>query len=348
MEHRVGGAARGHDHDHGVLEGRARHDVPGLEVHFEQLVHGFAGCEALVGLLCRVRGGAAGVGKRHAQRLDSGGHGVGCVHAAARARARAGLLDDDLPLLLSDLAVLVLAVGLERRDNVEDGAVNLRRRPRTDRTAVHHDGGAVEAGHGHHSAWHVLVAAGERDVAIIPLSAHDGLDGVGDDVTRLKRVGHAVCAHGDAVGHSDGVEAVPDHARFRDALLHLASEVKQMHVARVALIPHARNTDLRLVEILGLEAGSVEHRLGRALALVLRELLAVLVHLHGVLGSSVARRKSHRSAPMQLRLSGPKAKRGADERLHGMKRCQRHQARSQDVSLGGAGSSSRHSLRNNA
>mmetsp|Transcript_46316 Transcript_46316/g.144899 ORF Transcript_46316/g.144899 Transcript_46316/m.144899 type:complete len:355 (+) Transcript_46316:1223-2287(+) len=55
VQHGVGGAARGHDHDHGVLEGGARHDVARLEVHLEQLLDGVAGAAGLVGLE-RVRG----------------------------------------------------------------------------------------------------------------------------------------------------------------------------------------------------------------------------------------------------------------------------------------------------
>ena len=42
------------------------------------------------------------VGQAHAQRLDCGRHRVGRVHAAARARPRARVLHDVLPLLLSD------------------------------------------------------------------------------------------------------------------------------------------------------------------------------------------------------------------------------------------------------
>ena len=39
------------------------------------------------------------------------------------------------------------------------------------------------------------------------LAAHDGLDTVGDDISRLQGVTHAVSAHGDTVRYTDGVEA---------------------------------------------------------------------------------------------------------------------------------------------
>jgi len=35
----VGGAAKRHDDDHGIFKRRARHDVPRLDVCFEQLQH---------------------------------------------------------------------------------------------------------------------------------------------------------------------------------------------------------------------------------------------------------------------------------------------------------------------
>ena len=44
------------------------------------------------------------------------------------------------------------------------------------------------------------------DEAIHALRAHDGFDGVGDDFAREERVFHCLCAHGNAVGHGDGVE----------------------------------------------------------------------------------------------------------------------------------------------
>lgn len=46
------------------------------------------------------------------------------------------------------------------------------------RTAVDHEGGAVEAGHGDDGARHVLVAAGQADVGVVPLRAHHRLNRV--------------------------------------------------------------------------------------------------------------------------------------------------------------------------
>ena len=55
----------------------------------------------------------------------------------------------------------------------------------------HHDGGAVDPSHSDEAPRHVLVAARDGDVGVVPLPTHDGLDGVGDDVEGLEREGHA-------------------------------------------------------------------------------------------------------------------------------------------------------------
>lgn len=57
-------------------------------------------------------------------------------------------------------------------------------------TLSHHDGGAVDPSHGDEAPRHVLVAARDGDVGVVPLPPHDRLDRVGDDVARLEREGH--------------------------------------------------------------------------------------------------------------------------------------------------------------
>lgn len=58
-------------------------------------------------------------------------------------------------------ATTVLTIGLEGIHNVQGGVVDLGV-ARLDGAPVQHDGGAVEAGHGHQGAGHVLVAACEH------------------------------------------------------------------------------------------------------------------------------------------------------------------------------------------
>src|SRR5690606_26668047 len=132
-----------------------------------------------------------------AQRLEGRAHGVGGVHAAARAGAGNGVLLDVLELFVADLAGRVLAHGLEHADDVEVFAFPAARQ---DGAAVDVDGGHVGAQHAHQAAGHVLVAAADDDHAVHPLALHAGLDAVGDDLAAHQRVLHALGAHGHAVG----------------------------------------------------------------------------------------------------------------------------------------------------
>ncbi|TKW50631.1 hypothetical protein CTA1_5680 [Colletotrichum tanaceti] len=282
VEDGVGAASEDVDDDHGVLKGLAGHDVAGADVLLEDVLDGGADAGAL-GLLARVLGGAAAAaGHGQAEGLDGGGHGVGGVHASAGAAAGAGVADDVEALLLGDLAGDVLAVGLEGGDDV-DGLAGLAAAG-LDGAAVDHDAGAVDAAHGDGDAGHVLVAAGQRDVGVVPLAVHDGLDGVGDDLARLQRVAHALGAHADAVRDADGVELVGDQADVLDGLAHDVGQVEQVHVAGVALVPDGRDADLGLVHVVIGEAGGVQHGLGGALGLGLRDVGRDLVQL--VVGAS--------------------------------------------------------------
>mmetsp|Transcript_13416 Transcript_13416/g.57198 ORF Transcript_13416/g.57198 Transcript_13416/m.57198 type:complete len:458 (-) Transcript_13416:380-1753(-) len=159
VQHGVGGPAERDDDHHGVLKRRAGHDVAGLEVDLQHVLDGLAGHEALVHLQRVLRGDGGGVGQGHAERLDGRGHGVGGVHAAARAGAGARLAHNLRALRLVDGAGHELAVRLERGDDVQRLAVAGHAGP--DRAAVHHEAGAVQAPHRDDAAGHVLVAAGE-------------------------------------------------------------------------------------------------------------------------------------------------------------------------------------------
>ncbi len=64
---------------------------------------------------------------------------------------------DRLALLVAERAGYIFPVALKGRDNVE-----LSFGPTTgaDSAPVDHKGRPVQAGHGHNTAWHILVAAG--------------------------------------------------------------------------------------------------------------------------------------------------------------------------------------------
>ena len=99
------------------------------------------------------------------------------------------MADDVEALLLGDFAGDERAVGLERVDGchvvallrAERGAVDMAL-ARLDRAAVDDDRRPVVAHRGHEAAGHVLVAARDRDVAVVVLALDHRLDRVGDDV----------------------------------------------------------------------------------------------------------------------------------------------------------------------
>ena len=286
VEDGVGGTAENVDDDHGVLEGLAGKDIGGADILTEEVLDGLTDAQALVLLLGRLGGEGGGTGKGHAEGLDGSGHGVGSVHTTAGATTRAGVADDIEALLLVDLAGDVLAVSLEGGDNVDVLALHVA--AGLDGTTVDHDGGAVDTAHGDEDTGHVLVAAGEGDVGVVPLAVHDGLDGVGNNLTRLQAVAHTGGTHGDTVRDTDGVEAHGDEASLGDGLLDEAREVEKVHVARVAVIPDRRDTDLGLVHVVLVEAGGVEHGLGSTLGLGLGDGGRHLVELAGLLLGIVA------------------------------------------------------------
>ena len=275
MQHGVGGAAQDGDQHHRVFKCLAGHDVARLDVLFEKIADGGSGSYALVEFQGIFGGGRRTVGQGHAEHLDGRGHGVGGVHASAGARAGDGVADDIATLGFIDVAGEKFAVALEGGDNVE--FFMFRGAAGADGASVDHQAGAIEASHGHDAAGHVLIAAGDGDGGVVPLAAHDGFDGIGDQVARLERKAHAVGAHGDAVADADGVEAHADEARGFHSLFYFRREVEQVHVARIAFEPDAGDADLRFGQISLSHAGGVEHGLGGALRFWLGDVGGVFV-----------------------------------------------------------------------
>ena len=93
MEHGVGGAAQGHIHGLGVVEGFRRHDVSGTDVLLDQLHHlhpSHLG-QTQTG---RVGGGDGAVaGQTHANGFGQAVHGVGGIHTGTAAAAGTGVLN---------------------------------------------------------------------------------------------------------------------------------------------------------------------------------------------------------------------------------------------------------------
>lgn len=265
VEDGVGRATGDVDYNHGVFKGLAGQDVRGPNVLLEQPLDGLTGSQALeiLGLgLGRVRRGA---GQSHTHDLDGGRHGVGRVHTATGTTTGAGVADDVEALVLVDLAGEELSVRLEGRDDIDVGVVLSLGAAGLDGTAVHHQTGPVDTAHGHQHTGHVLVATGDTDVGVVPLAAHDGFDGIGDQIAALQGEPHSLGTHTDAVADTNGVELEADQSGLLHTFAHPVAEIEQVHVAGVAVVPDRRNTDLRLVHVLLCEARSVQHGLGSTL-----------------------------------------------------------------------------------
>ena len=275
VEHRVGGSPQRHDHRQRVLERLAREDVERLEIALEQGAHGRPGTTALLRLPWVLRRERRAVRQRQSERLNRHRHRVGGVHAAARAGARTRVPDDVEPLFIGNETGEKFAIRLEGRDDVARLAKSLAR---ANRPAVHHQRGTVQPGHRDHGPGHVLVAAGHRDERVVPLGAHDRFDRIGDQVARRKRVAHALGPHRDAVADPDRIEAKADQTRALHAVLDVRGKPIEVHVAGVALVPHATDADLRLLQVRIGQAGAVQHGLGRTLAAGLGDAGGILVH----------------------------------------------------------------------
>ena len=91
--------------------------------------------------------------------------------------------------------------------------------------------------------------------------AHDGLNGVSNQVSRKQRSFHALGAHGDAIGDADGVEDQADQPGVGRTDLDLLGQLIEVHVTGVAFPAHAGNADLWFLHVLVGQAHAVEHSL---------------------------------------------------------------------------------------
>jgi len=292
VQHGIGGATGDVDEDHGVLEGLSSQNIAGTDVLGKQLLDRATSSQTLEVLGLGVGRVGRGTGKGHAHGLNGGGHGVGGVHTTAGTLTRAGVTDDVEALGFGDLFGDELSVGLEGGDNVDIGVVLSHGAAGLDGTAVDHDTGTVDTTHGHHDTGHVLVTAGNTDVGIVPLTTHHSLNGVGDQVTTLQGVAHALGTHTDGVADTDRVELETDQALVLYTLAHLVVEVEQMHIAGIAIEPDGRDSDLSLVHVLLLETDGVKHSLGGTLSLGLGDMAGDLVKGSILLGAGDSGRES--------------------------------------------------------
>ena len=147
VEHGVGGAAQGHVHRLGVVEGGGGHDVPGLDVPLDQLhdLHARVLGQPQAG---RPHGGDGAVAPQaHADGLGEAVHGVGGVHAGAGAAGGAGVV---LIVLHAGLVQLARLVGAHRLEHVaQAGAAAVLQPAGQHGAAGDEDRGNVYPGGGH-------------------------------------------------------------------------------------------------------------------------------------------------------------------------------------------------------
>src|SRR5690606_2946860 len=203
MQHGVGAAAHSHHYADGVLERGPRHDLAWGDVELDELDERLTRCRCVGKLLVVDSSHGAGVRQAHPHGFDGARHGVGRVHPAAGTGARAGCALDGVEGVELDAARSLGANGLEDTD---DGQVLTVVMTGLDGAAVEHDGGDVEPAERDHRAWHVLVTTAHRQHAVHALATADGLDAVGDHLSRYQAALHAFCAHRDAVGDGEGTE----------------------------------------------------------------------------------------------------------------------------------------------
>src|SRR5688572_9425542 len=93
------------------------------------------------------------------------------------------------------------------------------------------------------------------------MSAADGLNRISDDFTANERVTHTFSTIGNAVAYADCVEDEPDKFLVPDTLFDFRRKPVEVHVAGVAVVPGADDTNLGFCQVVIGQAGAIQHRL---------------------------------------------------------------------------------------
>ncbi len=215
--------------------------------------------ESVAATVCRRRRRAAR--QRHAQRLGGTGHGVGGVHAAAGALARADGPLDGVDVLARYQAASARADRLERVDDryLALAAVGQLGATRKDCARVEEHRRQIQSRRGHQHPGQRFVTPGQQHRSVQPFGLHDGFHAVGDQFTRRQREVHALVAHRDAVGHRNRAELQRIAARGEHPLLCRLGQPVQRQVAGRDLVPRRGHSDLGLGEVVVVHAYRPQH-----------------------------------------------------------------------------------------
>jgi len=272
VEDRVGGAAQGHIHGDGVLEGGEGGDVPGFDVFLQELhdLHARLFGQA-------APGGVDGQDRPIARQAEAEGlgyavHGIGGVHSGAGAAAGTGAIFDGVQFLLGNLPGFDLSHALEDADEVDGLAFELARQHGA---AADEDGGDVQAQGGHEHPGDDLVTVGDHHQGVEGVGHGHGFDGIGDEFPGSQRVFHPCVPHGDPVANPDGRKLHRRPAGEPNPRLDVVGDDPQVDVARDDFVGGVDDADDRPPDLFvrishGLEQGAV----GRPLQALLHQVAA--------------------------------------------------------------------------
>lgn len=112
---------------------------------------------------------------------------------------------------------------------------------------------------------------------VVRLRLNNEFERVGDEVARRQRIAHSGRALRHSIADADGSMPQPDEAFERATLLDFLAEVVEVVVARIALVPHAADTDLRLVHVFLLETSGEEHSLCASICCILGKVAGMAI-----------------------------------------------------------------------
>ena len=256
VQHGIGGATGGHDDGDCIFDRFARDDIARLDVFFDRFDQHrrrrFGGIELFV---VRV-GHGAGINQRNAQGLEGAGHGVGRVHAPARAGAGNGALLDFVQIKVAQITGGVLAYGFEHAHDIEVLAFVAAGQ---NRAAVDIDRRYIGTQHAHQTAWHVFVTAANHHHAVHPLALHAGLDAIGNHFAADQGIFHPLGAHGHTVRDGGRAKHLGIASSFFNPRDGRVRQFLQAAVARGNRAVSVGNADHRLFEVGFLVAHGVVH-----------------------------------------------------------------------------------------
>ncbi len=111
------------------------------------------------------------------------------------------------------------------------------------------------------------------------MGTHRRFDRVGNEVARLQRKAHAVRAHRNTVTDTDGIKTHANQPGSFDTLFDPGCQLIQVHIARVAFVPHAGDANLCFLHVVFSQTRAIEHSLRSALRLLLCNASTVCIQL---------------------------------------------------------------------